>query len=121
MIRKRLPKKRRHTTFKARVNGQKIWVTIGKYDDGTLGEVFVDMAKAGSFVRGMMNCFARLFSFALQYGVPLDVLVSSFRNVDFEPCGDVTDCDGITKATSIPDFVVQLLERECANAPIVGP
>ena len=106
----RLPKRRRSTTYAARVNGHRVYVTLGEYSDGVLGEMFLDMHKVGSFSRGVLHCFAKLFSIALQYGVPLNILVKTFRGVQFAPSGDVTGHDSITAAQSIIDYAMQVLE-----------
>jgi ribonucleoside-diphosphate reductase alpha chain len=108
--RRRLPGKRRSVTQSARVGGNKVHVTTSAFPDGSLGEVFVDLHKIGSFSRGMLHCFAKLFSIAFQYGVPLHVLTKSFRDVEFAPNGDVTGHESITKAKSIVDYVMQVLE-----------
>lgn len=112
MKRRRMPSKRRSTVVTARVSGHKIFVTMGCYADGSLGEVFIDMHKAGSTFRGVMHCFAQLFSIALQYGVPLEVLVKALRGVRFEPCGDVTGHDTIGCASSLMDYIAQVLAQE---------
>src|SRR5690606_33196121 len=83
--RKQLPSKRRGYTFKAKVGGQPLFVRTGEYDDGTLGEVFVDMAKEGATMRSLMNSFAIAVSVGLQYGVPLDEYVDKFIYTRFEP------------------------------------
>ena len=105
----RLPKKRKSTTIAARVNGNKVHVTMGEYSDGTLGEVFIDLHKVGSFSRGILHCFSKLFSIALQYGVPLRVLVRPFRGVQFAPDGDVTGHETIKRAKSVVDYAMQVL------------
>jgi ribonucleoside-diphosphate reductase alpha chain len=110
--RKRLPRKRKSDTWSGRVNGHKVFVTTGEYPDGSLGEIFVDLHKVGAFSRGTLHCFAKLFSIALQYGVPLRVLVKTFRGVQFDPSGDVTGHESIKKAKSIIDYVMQVLACE---------
>lgn len=110
--RRRLPKKRRSAVQAARIDGHRIYVTEGTYSDGSLGEIWLDMHKVGSFGRGMLHCFAKLFSIALQYGVPLRVLVKTFRGVHFSPDGAVTGHENISEATSIIDYVVHTLELD---------
>ncbi|MCX7830778.1 MAG: vitamin B12-dependent ribonucleotide reductase, partial [Acidobacteria bacterium] len=89
--RKRLPKKRRGFTQEARVGGQKIYLRTGEYEDGRLGEIFVDVHKEGASFRSLMNCFAIAVSLGLQYGVPLDEYVDCFTFTRFEPQGPVQD------------------------------
>ena len=110
--RKRLPKKRKSHQTQARIDGHKLYITMGEYPDGMLGEVFLDMHKVGATFRGMMHCFAQLLSIALQYGVPLRVIVSTFRGREFEPCGEVVGHPRIEKATSLVDYVVRCLACE---------
>ena len=76
--RKTLPAKRRGFTQKAKINGQVLFLRTGEYNDGTLGEIFIDLAKEGSTVRSLMNCFAIAISVGLQYGVPLEEFVEKF-------------------------------------------
>ncbi|MFN3485958.1 MAG: adenosylcobalamin-dependent ribonucleoside-diphosphate reductase, partial [Planctomycetota bacterium] len=81
----RLPKKRQGFTIEARIAGQKVYLRTGEYEDGTLGEIFVDLAKEGAAFRSMMNCFAMAVSIGLQYGVPLKDFVDLFTFTRFEP------------------------------------
>src|SRR5690606_5321078 len=87
--RKQLPAKRRGYTFKAKVGGQPLFVRTGEYGDGTLGEIFLDMAKEGATMRSLMNSFAIAVSVGLQYGVPLEEFVDKFTFTRFEPSGVV--------------------------------
>ena len=109
--RRRLPKKRRGFTIEARVGTQKIYLRTGEYDDGTLGEIFIDIAKEGATLRSLMNCFAIAVSLGLQYGVPLEEYVKMFTFTRFEPSGPV-DHPNIKMATSIVDFIFRLLGME---------
>ncbi len=109
--RKQLPAKRRGYTFKAKVGGQPLFVRTGEYDDGTLGEVFVDMAKEGATMRSLMNSFAIAVSVGLQYGVPLDEYVDKFIYTRFEPAG-VVEHPNIKSATSVLDYMFRLLAYE---------
>lgn len=109
--RKTLPAKRRGFTQKAKINGQAIFLRTGEYTDGTLGEIFVDLAKEGSTVRSLMNCFAIAISVGLQYGVPLEEFVEKFVFTRFEPSGMV-DHPNIKTTTSIVDFVFRSLAYE---------
>jgi ribonucleoside-diphosphate reductase alpha chain len=130
--RRRLPAKRHGITQEAKVGGNKVFLRTGEYEDGTLGEIFIDMHKEGAALRSVMNCFAMLVSMALQYGVPLDVLVEQFVFTRFEPQGPVQGHDRVKFATSVIDYVfralgVEYLRRddlahvtpeEAANTPI---
>jgi ribonucleoside-diphosphate reductase alpha chain len=109
--RRRLPKKRRGFTQEARVGGQKVYLRTGEYEDGTLGEVFIDMHKEGAAFRSMMNCFAIALSLGLQYGVPLEEYVDCFTFTRFEPQG-VCDHPNIKMATSVIDYVFRVLGME---------
>ncbi|OGY70618.1 MAG: ribonucleoside-diphosphate reductase, adenosylcobalamin-dependent [Candidatus Jacksonbacteria bacterium RIFCSPLOWO2_01_FULL_44_13] len=106
-----LPKKRNGITVESRVGGHKIFLRTGEYEDGTLGEIFIDMHKEGAAFRSMMNCFAIAISHALQYGVPLEKLIQSFSFTRFEPHG-MTDHPNIKTATSVIDFIFRVLAME---------
>jgi ribonucleoside-diphosphate reductase alpha chain len=109
--RKTLPSKRRGFTQKAKINGQAIFLRTGEYNDHTLGEIFIDLAKEGSTLRSLMNCFAIAVSVGLQYGVPLEEFVEKFVFTKFEPSGMV-DHPNIKSTTSIIDFVFRCLAYE---------
>jgi len=109
--RKTLPAKRRGFTQKAKINGQAIFLRTGEYSDSTLGEIFIDLAKEGSTLRSLMNCFAIAVSVGLQYGVPLEEFVEKFVFTKFEPAGMV-DHPNIKSTTSIVDFVFRCLAYE---------
>ncbi|GAC1417516.1 MAG: vitamin B12-dependent ribonucleotide reductase [Flavisolibacter sp.] len=106
-----LPAKRRGFTQKAKINGQVIFLRTGEYGDGTLGEIFIDMAKEGATMRSMLNCFAIAISIGLQYGVPLEEYVDKFVFTRFDPAGFV-EHPNIKSATSIVDFIFRLLGYE---------
>jgi ribonucleoside-diphosphate reductase alpha chain len=110
--RKRLPKKRRGFTQEARVGGQKVYLRTGEYEDGRLGEVFIDMHKEGAAFRSLMNCFAIAVSLGLQYGVPLEEYVDCFTFTRFEPQGPVNDHPNIKYATSVIDYLFRVLGME---------
>ncbi len=103
--RRRLPKRRKGYVREAYVGGHKVYLRTGEYEDGTLGEIFIDMYKEGASFKGLMNCFAVLASKALQYGMPLDELVDTFTFTRFEPAGPVTGHEAIKNATSVLDYV----------------
>ena len=111
-LRVRLPKKRRGFTQEARVGGHKIFLRTGEYDDGTLGEIFIDMHKEGAAFRSLMNCFAMSVSVGLQYGVPLETYVEQFTFTRFEPQGTVEGHPNVKLATSIVDYLFRVLGIE---------
>ena len=109
--RRTLPAKRRGFTQKAKINGQALFLRTGEYADGTVGEIFIDMAKEGATMRSMLNCFAISISIGLQYGVPLEEFVEKFVFTRFEPAGMV-DHPNIKSTTSIVDFIFRALAYE---------
>ncbi len=114
--REKLPSRRKGYTQKAVVGGHKIYLRTGEYDDGRIGEIFVDMHKEGAALRSLLNNFAIAVSLGLQYGVPLEEYVDAFTFTRFEPQGPVQGNDSIKYATSILDYVfrelaVSYLER----------
>lgn len=109
--RRTLPAKRRGFTQKAKINGQAMFLRTGEYSDGTVGEIFIDMAKEGATMRSMLNCFAISISIGLQYGVPLEEFVEKFVFTRFEPAGMV-DHPNIKSTTSIVDFIFRALAYE---------
>jgi ribonucleoside-diphosphate reductase alpha chain len=109
--RRALPAKRRGFTQKAKINGQALFLRTGEYNDGTLGEIFIDMAKEGATMRSMLNCFAIAISIGLQYGVPLEEYVEKFVFTRFEPAGMV-EHPNIKSTTSIIDFMFRSLAYE---------
>jgi ribonucleoside-diphosphate reductase alpha chain len=106
--RERLPDTRRSITHKFNVNGHEGYVTVGLYDDGRPGEVFITMAKEGSTIGGLMDSFGTAVSMSLQYGVPLEVLVNKFSHTRFEPMGYTTNPD-IRIAKSLVDYIFRWL------------
>lgn len=109
--RRRLPRKRDGFTQEARVAGQKIFVRTGEYEDGSLGELFIDMHKAGTTMRGMLDAFAVAVSLGLQHGVPLEKYVDAFTFTRFEPAG-VVDHPNIKMATSVVDYIFRMIGME---------
>ncbi len=107
--REKLPNRRKGYTQKAIVGGHKVYLRTGEFDDGRLGEIFIDMHKEGAAFRAMMNNFAIAISLGLQYGVPLDEYVEAFTFTKFEPAGMVVGNDAIKNATSILDYVFREL------------
>jgi len=107
--REKLPQRRKGYTQKATVGGHKVYLRTGEYDDGRLGEIFIDMHKEGAAFRSLMNNFAIAISIGLQYGVPLDEYVEAFTFTRFEPAGIVTGNDSIKNATSVLDYIFREL------------
>jgi ribonucleoside-diphosphate reductase alpha chain len=107
--RERMPDRRKGYTQKAVVGGHKVYLRTGEYDDGRLGEIFIDMHKEGAALRSLLNNFAIAVSLGLQYGVPLDEYVDAFTFTRFEPSGPVQGNDSIKYATSILDYVFREL------------
>jgi len=114
-VRRKLPDERRSITHKLSISGHEGYITVGMYDDGSPGEIFITMAKAGSTISGLMDAFATAVSFNLQYGVPLKFLVDKFAHVRFEPSG-WTGNQQIPYAKSIMDYIFRWL-----GAKFLGP
>ncbi|MEP2920289.1 vitamin B12-dependent ribonucleotide reductase [Sulfitobacter sp.] len=107
--REKMPQRRKGYTQKANVGGHKVYLRTGEYQDGSLGEIFIDMHKEGAGFRAMMNNFAIAVSVGLQYGVPLEEFVDAFTFTKFEPAGMVQGNDSIKSATSILDYIFREL------------
>ena len=107
--RERLPHRRKSYTQKAIVGGHKVYLHTGEYEDGRLGEIFIDMHKEGAAFRSLMNNFAIAISIGLQYGVPLEEFVEAFTFTRFEPAGLVIGNDSIKNATSVLDYIFREL------------
>ena len=107
--REKLPDRRKGYTQKATVGGHKVYLRTGEYEDGRLGEIFIDMHKEGAAFRSLMNNFAIAISLGLQYGVPLEEYVDAFIFTRFEPAGLVQGNDTIKNATSILDYIFREL------------
>ena len=109
IFRKRLPDRRKGYIQKSSVGGHKVYLHTGEFEDGELGEIFIDMHKEGAAFRSLMNNFAIAISIGLQYGVPLEEFVDAFVFTRFEPAGEVTGNDSIRSATSILDYIFREL------------
>jgi ribonucleoside-diphosphate reductase alpha chain len=107
--REKLPGRRKGYTQKATVGGHKIYLTTGEYEDGRIGEIFIDMHKEGAAFRSLMNNFAIAISLGLQYGVPLEEYVDAFTFTRFEPAGLVQGNETIKNATSVLDYIFREL------------
>lgn len=105
----KMPDRRRGYTQKATIGGHKVYVRTGEYEDGTLGEIFIDMHKEGAAFRSLMSNFAMAISIGLQYGVPLEEFVDAFAFTRFEPSGMVSGNQAIKMATSILDYIFREL------------
>ena len=118
--RRHLPDERHSITHKFRVGEQEGYLTVGLYDDGAPGEIFVNISKEGSTIRGLMDSVAVLTSVALQYGVPLENLSSKFRGVHFEPAG-LTGNPAIPTASSLVDYIFRWLEARFLSPQVAAP
>jgi ribonucleoside-diphosphate reductase alpha chain len=107
--RRRLPDRRSGYTQKAKINGQSVYIRTGEYDNGQLGEIFIDMHREGASFRSLINCFAISISLGLQHGVPLEEFTDAFVFTRFEPSGIVTGNDKIKMATSVIDYIFREL------------
>jgi ribonucleoside-diphosphate reductase alpha chain len=116
--RNKMPRERQSITHKFNIGGHEGYITAGMYEDGQVGEIFItDVGKEGSTLRGMMNSFATAISIALQYGVPLETLVSKFAYMRFEPEG-ITQNPEIPFAKSMPDYIMRWLASRFLDAEI---
>ena len=107
--RRTMPARRKGYTQKARVGGHKVYIRTGEFEDGQLGEIFIDMHREGAAFRSLMNCFAIAISLGLQYGVPLEEFVEAFVFTRFEPNGSVQGHENIKMSTSVIDYIFREL------------
>ncbi len=121
-----MPDRRKGYIQKATIGDHKVYLHTGEYEDGKIGEIFIDTSKEGELVKALMNNFAIAVSLGLQYGVPLDEYISAFIGTKFEPSGKVHGNDRILSASSILDYIfrelaISYLNREdLAHTPIIG-
>ena len=115
-----LSSRRRGWTQEARVGGHKLFIRTGEYEDGTLGELFIDLAKEGATLRGILSCFAIAVSKGLQYGVPLEEFVDTFLYQTFEPRGMVQSHPNIKMASSMVDYIFRALAIEYLGRQDLG-
>ena len=121
-----MPDRRKGYIQKATIGDHKVYLHTGEYEDGKIGEIFIDTSKEGELVKALMNNFAIAISLGLQYGVPLDEFVSAYVDTKFEPSGKVYGNDRIMSATSILDYIfrelaISYLNREdLAHTPSIG-
>ena len=122
----KMPDRRKGYIQKAQIGNHKVYLHTGEYNDGKIGEIFIDTNKEGELVKAMMNNFAIAISLGLQYGVPLDEYVDAFIDTKFEPSGNVEGNDRILSATSILDYVFRELaisylgREELAHTPSIA-
>ena len=122
----RMPDRRKGYIQKAQIGDHKVYLHTGEYDDGRIGEIFIDTNKEGELVKAMMNNFAIAISLGLQYGVPLEEYVDAFIDTKFEPSGNVSGNDRILSASSILDYVFRELaisylgKEELAHTPSIA-
>ncbi len=122
----KMPDRRKGYIQKAQIGDHKVYLHTGEYDDGKIGEIFIDTNKEGELVKAMMNNFAIAISLGLQYGVPLDEYVDAFIDTKFEPSGNVNGNDRILSASSILDYVFRELaisylgKEELAHTPSIA-
>src|SRR3954451_6269584 len=116
-VRRRMPRERESITHKFSIAGHEGYITAGKYEDGSVGEIFLtDIGKEDSTLRGMMNAFATAISIGLQYGVPLEVFVRKFSYMRFDPEG-ITNNPEIPFAKSMPDYIMRWLASRFVDDP----
>ncbi len=118
-VRRKLPDERQSVTHKFSIGGHEGYITVGLYEDGTPGEVFISMAKEGSTISGLMDSFATSISYALQYGVPLKFFVDKFSHVRFEPSG-WTGNPQVPYAKSIMDYIFRWLGARFLGSRVRG-
>jgi ribonucleoside-diphosphate reductase alpha chain len=122
----KMPDRRKGYIQKAQIGDHKVYLHTGEYDDGKIGEIFIDTNKEGELVKAMMNNFAIAISLGLQYGVPLDEYVDAFIDTKFEPSGNVMGNDRILSASSILDYVFRELaisylgKEDLAHTPAIA-
>ncbi len=121
-----MPDRRKGYIQKATIGDHKVYLHTGEYEDGKIGEIFIDTSKEGELVKALMNNFAIAVSLGLQYGVPLDEFISAFVDTKFEPSGKVHGNDRILSATSILDYIFRELaisyqnREDLAHTPAIG-
>ena len=121
-----MPDRRKGYIQKATIGDHKVYLHTGEYEDGKIGEIFIDTSKEGELVKALMNNFAIAISLGLQYGVPLDEFINAYVGTKFEPSGNVTGNDRILSATSILDYIFRELaisyqnREDLAHTPTIG-
>ena len=121
-----MPDRRKGYIQKVTIGNHKVYLHTGEYEDGKIGEIFIDTSKEGELVKALMNNFAIAISLGLQYGVPLDEFINAYVNTKFEPSGTVTGNDRILSASSILDYIFRELaisyqnREDLAHTPSIG-
>ena len=121
-----MPDRRKGYIQKATIGDHKVYLHTGEYEDGKIGEIFIDTSKEGELVKALMNNFAIAVSLGLQYGVPLDEFISAYVGTKFEPSGKVNGNDRILSASSILDYIFRELaisyqnREDLAHTPAIG-
>ena len=121
-----MPDRRKGYIQKATIGNHKVYLHTGEYEDGKIGEIFIDTSKEGELVKALMNNFAIAISLGLQYGVPLDEFISAYVDTKFEPSGKVHGNDRILSASSILDYIFRELaisyqnREDLAHTPLIG-
>ena len=121
-----MPDRRKGYIQKASIGNHKVYLHTGEYEDGKIGEIFIDTSKEGELVKALMNNFAIAISLGLQYGVPLDEYINAYVDTKFEPSGKVYGNDRILSATSILDYIFRELaisyqnREDLAHTPLIG-
>ena len=110
LMRERLPDRRHNWTQRVRIDGHSIYLCVGEYDDGRPGELFVDVSREGTFLRGVMGSLARMASIALQCGSGIEAVIHALRGLDYPPSGAVEGSDAVIQCDSVTDWIAQELE-----------
>ena len=107
MMREILPDRRRSWTQEVVIEGHHVQVGFGEYEDGRLGEVFIDISQEGTFLRGVLGTLARTVSISLQHGASVEMIAHALRGIDYPPCGQVFGSPNVTECDSITDYVAR--------------
>jgi ribonucleoside-diphosphate reductase alpha chain len=116
-MRKSMPPRRSTWTCKVRISGNSYYASFGEYEDGTLGEVWLDASREGTLMRNILAALARMVSFALQCGMPVSDVAESMRGLNFPPNGLVEGSDSVTYCTSVVDWFAQEMQNAYIQQP----
>ena len=117
-MRQPLPERRHSWTQKVRIAGQTVHMGVGEYPDGRPGEIFIDVSKQGTFLRGVMGALARMVSIALQCGADVSVIIHALKGLDYPPRGPVEGSDTVTECSSVTDWVASELKAAYMDPPV---
>lgn len=120
LMREPLPDRRYSWTQRVVIDGQSVYLTVGEYEDGRPGEVFIDVSRQGTFLRGVMGSLARTISVALQCGAGVDVIVHALRGLDYPPAGPVSGSPSVTECVSVTDWIASELRARYMDPPAVA-